>query len=115
VSLRSEGRKALRHREALDLATVGFRVANAPTLGNGAPHHFRRRRHLDVPDAGVYEEVRSGTLQAIRIIPRMTWTLSLVQRKAARPSQAVTAVKTIIKQQTRALLENGLFNGRLMV
>jgi LysR family nitrogen assimilation transcriptional regulator len=64
--------------------------------------------------AGIYEEVAAGTLRAAPIKPRITWQLSLAERRATSDSRAQNVVRQILEHQVNRLFEHGLWRGRLI-
>jgi LysR family nitrogen assimilation transcriptional regulator len=64
--------------------------------------------------AGIYEEVEAGTLRAIPIKPRLSWRMSLAERRASSDSRAQAAVRQLIEAQVYTLLDRGLWRGQLI-
>lgn len=61
------------------------------------------------------EGIASGMLRALPLSPPLSWRLSMVTRRAARPSRAVTEIKRLIRSQVPILLERGLWCGRMLI
>jgi LysR family nitrogen assimilation transcriptional regulator len=64
--------------------------------------------------AGIYEEVEVGTLRGIPIKPRLSWRMSLAERRASSDSRAQIAVRQLIQAQVHTLLDRGLWRGHLI-
>jgi LysR family transcriptional regulator, nitrogen assimilation regulatory protein len=65
--------------------------------------------------AGLYEEIRAGTLKTIPFSPPLAWTFCLVSLKESRNSAAVRAVRETIISQVHQLVDGGLWQGTLLV
>ncbi len=64
--------------------------------------------------AGIYEQVKAGTLAIVPFTPALHWTLAIVQRHSAA-SRALFEVKRCIEQQAHVLRSHGSFSqGRLL-
>lgn len=64
--------------------------------------------------AGVYEEVKAGTLATIPFSPSLQWTLALVERRSTPASRALFEVKRSIEKQAHVLQERGFWQGQLL-
>ncbi|MGZ5939355.1 MAG: LysR family transcriptional regulator [Rhizomicrobium sp.] len=65
--------------------------------------------------AGLYEEIRAGTLKTLPFSPALSWTFCLVSRKEGRDSSAVAAVRETIISKVHQLVDGGLWQGTLLV
>jgi LysR family nitrogen assimilation transcriptional regulator len=65
--------------------------------------------------AGLYEEVRAGTLVTTPFSPGLSWTFCLVCRKDSVEAPAVAAVRNTIISEVHRLVDGGLWSGKLLV
>ena len=68
-----------------------------------------------LPFAAVYNEVKAQRLRAIPLDPPVNWYVQMASRTNRQPSLAVSTVKQTIIDEVPALLETGVWRGRLVV
>jgi LysR family transcriptional regulator, nitrogen assimilation regulatory protein len=68
-----------------------------------------------LPFAAVYNEVKAQRLRAIPLDPPLTWFVQMVSRTNRKPSLAISTIKRTIVDEVPALLETGVWRGKLVV
>lgn len=67
-----------------------------------------------LPFASVYNEVKAQRVRAIPLDPPVNWYIQMASRTNRQPSLAVSTIKRIIVDEVPALLETGVWRGKLV-
>lgn len=67
-----------------------------------------------LPFASVYNEVKAQRLRAIPLNPALNWYVQMASRTNRQPSLAISTIKRIIVDAVPALLETGVWRGKLV-
>jgi LysR family nitrogen assimilation transcriptional regulator len=67
-----------------------------------------------LPFAAVYNEVKAQRIRAIPLDPPLNWYVQMASRTNRQPSLAVSTIKQIIIDEVPALLETGVWRGKLV-